>query len=128
LKLLKLVVCRSSFQIPITTELQSKRDNEQHWIQRLAKSTADRILSGLANDCPDLMAIVIEIEDDRPVDVETRRTRYRDDMTYAYIRSKQIDLYGITTTVGMPVETHMVKHYEPCSDVLDLTGWCPDEH
>lgn len=72
MKLLKLVIYWSYFQIPITTELQSRRDNEQHWIQRLAKSTADRILSELANDCPGLMAIVIEIEDDRPVDLETR--------------------------------------------------------
>jgi hypothetical protein len=128
LRVLKLAVYRSAFEIPMTTELQSKRDSEQHWMQRLAKRTADKILSELANDCPHLMAIVIEIDDDKVVDPETRTMRWPNDLSYAFIRSKQTDLYGITATVGMPVETHMVKHYEPCSNVLHLIGWSPDEH
>jgi hypothetical protein len=37
----------------------------------------------------------------------------------SFMRSKQIDLFGHTTVVGMPVEPHMVKHYEPCSDILE---------
>lgn len=87
------------------------------------------------------MAVVIEVEDDRLVashsrsnsdgndgddDDEGNGTNYimpkYCDATYAFIRAQQIDLYGNLSTVGMAVETHMVKHYEPCSDILDLTG------
>lgn len=134
------MVYLSSLQLPTVVELQSRRDSEQHWIQRLAKSTADKVLSELANSCPKLMAVVIEVEDDRLVashsrsnsdgndgdDDEGNGTNYimpkYCDATYAFIRAQQIDLYGNMSTVGMAVETHMVKHYEPCSDILDLTG------
>lgn len=47
-----------------------------------------------------------------------------DNATYAFIRSKQIDLHGIASTVA----THMVKHYEPCSDILDLIGAYTSEY
>ena len=103
------------------------------------KSTADKVLSELANSCPELMAVVIEIEDDRvvaPRDLDSDDDDGDDDwtmpkhedLTYAFIRSKQTDLYGNTSTVGMAVETHMVKHYEPCSDILDLIGSHTSEH
>lgn len=136
----------SALVLPTPEELRSKRDNEHHWRQRLAKITADKILSELANSCPELMAVVIEFEDDRIVHVALRSDSdgdeddidddddnnwtmpQHDDATYAFIRSKQIDLYGNTSTVGMAVETHMVKHYEPCSDILDLIGTCASEH
>ena len=51
-----------------------------------------------------------------------------DDTTYASIRSKQTDLHGNPSTVGMAVEMHMLKHYETCSDVLDLIGSRAMEH
>lgn len=148
LRVLKLVVYFSSLELPSTEELRSRRDNEQHWRQRLARSTGDKILSELANSCPELTAVVIEMEDDRLVasrfesnldsdgdedenddDDDTGWTMPKhDDATYAFIRSKQIDLHGITSTVGMAGETPMVKYYEPCSGILNLIGSYTSEH
>lgn len=79
------------------------------------------------------MAVVIEVEDDRALmsdsdDEDGSIMPQYEDATYAFIRSKQTDPYGNTSTVGMAVETRMVKHYEPCSDILDLIGSYPSEH
>ena len=143
LKVLKLVVYFSALQLPTAEELRSRRDTEQNWRQRVSKSTADKVLSELANSCPELMAVVIEIEDDRIValqeshpgsggnfddDDDNWSMPKHEDATYGFIRSKQTDLYGNTSIVGMAVETCMVKHYEPCSDILDLIGSYPSEH
>jgi hypothetical protein len=137
LKVLKLVVHMTSSHYPDIDELRSRRDSKQDWRQRLAKSTADKILSELADSCPELKAVVIEIEDDRALASESDSDLDSDDgkimpeykdATYAFIRSKQTDPYGNTSTVGMAVETPMVKHYEPCSDILDLMGVFPSDH
>jgi hypothetical protein len=147
LKVLKLVVYFSDLALPSAEELRSRRDSQQHWSQRLARSTADKILSELVDSCPELMAVVIEIEDDRVEALRESRPDSgsdsdgdldddddnsimprHDDATYAFIRSKQIDPYGNTSIVGMAVEARMVKHYEPCSDILDLIGAYPSEH
>jgi hypothetical protein len=136
----------SAFELllPTAEELRSIRDKEQHWRQRLAQSTADKILSELSNSCPELMAVVIEMKDDRLVALSHSYSHLhsvggfghdganwtmpkREDLIYAFIRSKQTDLYGNTFTVGMAVEACMVKHYEPCSDILDLVGSYPSE-
>ena len=82
--------------------------------EHLVKRTADKIFSTLASSCPRIKVVVIESvwnygRDDRAV--------------RAFLRSKQTDLYGRTTVVGMPVEPHMVKHYEPCSDILYPDGF-----
>lgn len=89
------------------------------------------------------MAVVIEIEDDRIVASRESRPDSSDDdddddtewntpkhenVTYAFIRSEQIDLYGNMSVAGMAVETRMVKHYEPCSDILDLVDSHTSEH
>jgi len=78
--------------------------------EHLIRETADKVLSTLASDCPRLNVVVIETA-----------WQYRRDnhAVHAFLRSKQTDLYGHTTIVGMPVEPHMVKHYEPCSDILE---------
>ena len=131
-----LKVLKPAFHYPKSEELRSRRDNEQHWRQRLAKSTADKILSELAGTCPELMVVVIEVEDDRALASESGSDSGSDnkimpeyeDATYAFIRSKQTDPYGNTSTVGMAVETHMVKHYEPCSDILDPMGVFTSDH
>lgn len=76
----------------------------------LVKSTADKIFSTLASACPKLKVVVIE----------TAWQYGRDDSAVrAFLKTRQIDLYGHTTIVGVPVEPHMVKHYEPCSDILE---------
>jgi hypothetical protein len=122
------MVYLSALEFPSAEDLRSRRDNEQLYKQRLAKSTADRLLSELANNCPELAVVVIEIEDNRRFSSDDGTVPDYDGTTYAFIRSKQTDLYGNTSIVGMAVETHMVKHYEPCSDVLDTTASLPYKH
>jgi len=123
LKVLKLLVHMTSLHYPDIDELRSRRNSEQDWRQRLAKSTADKILSELADSCPELT----ESDSDLNSDDGKMMPEYKD-ATYAFIRSKQTDPYGNTSTVGMAVETPMVKHYEPCSDILDLMGVFPSDH
>lgn len=82
----------------------------QHLTQRLIKSAADKILSTLATCCPSLNVVVIETAGDYKLEAFA---------VHAFLRSNQIDLHGQTTVVGMTVEPHMVKHYEPCSNILD---------
>jgi hypothetical protein len=110
LKVLKLMVYLSALEFPSAEELRSKKDNEQLYKQRLAKSTADRLLPELADDCPELTAVVIEVEDNRRFSSDDGTIPDYDGTTHAFIRSKQTDPYGNTSIVGMAVETHMVKH------------------
>lgn len=67
---------------------------------------ADRVFSTLAVCCPKLTAVVVMTEGDYS-------------SASAFMKSKQTDLHGLTTIVDMVVEPHMVKHFEPCSDVLE---------
>lgn len=78
-------------------------------LPRLVKTTADKILSALAISCPKFTTVVIE----------TRGEFGALSSRSAFLRSKQIDLHGHETVLGMAVEPHMVKHYEPCSDILE---------
>lgn len=78
----------------------------------LVKRAADKIFSTLASTCPRFVALVIEA---RCVP-ESRLCGFQ---AYAFLKSKQTDLYGHTSVVGMAVEPHMVKHYEPCAEILE---------
>jgi hypothetical protein len=78
----------------------------------VVKKTVDKIFSSLAASCPNLTVVVLKV-DGRTVQ------RYEDDGTHPFLRSKQIDLHGQTSVAGMAVEQHMVKHYEPCSEILE---------
>lgn len=90
----------------LVKEAQNLAQHREHLIKR----TADKILSTLASSCPRLKVVVIETMWEYSRDNSAVR---------AFLRSKQTDLYGRTTVVGMPVELCMVKHYEPCSDILE---------
>jgi hypothetical protein len=119
LKILELTVYMSHDDFPINEapEGLSKRSKAvraaleaQHVVQRQAKRVADVVLSTLALNCPTLAAVVIKttwhITDAGP-------------LVHAFSKSKQIDLYGRPTIVGMAVEPHMVKHHVPCADILE---------
>jgi hypothetical protein len=73
--------------------------------QRLFQTTADTIFSTLVPSCARLTVVVFETYGDA-------------EGTYAFLMLKQIGLNGQMAVVGTPVEPRMVKHYEPCSDVL----------
>lgn len=115
LVVLKLTMWVSSNALPLGngTSLEAHVKQAQDLAQRrehLVKRTADKILSTLAPRCPKLKVVVVETT------WEYGQAGYA---VRAFLKSKQIDLYGRATVVGMPVELCMVKHYEPCSDILE---------
>jgi hypothetical protein len=79
-------------------------------LDRLVRDTVDNIFSSLATGCPDLAVVAIHVS----------AALRRDDGIRCFLRSNQIDLLGQTNFVITPVELHMVKHFEPCSDILEL--------
>lgn len=118
LKVLELSVCMTTDQFPgphgtVTGSLlKSEQDASftRTIVRSQARQTADMALSTLAVDCPDLAAVVIRTTCDIPES---------DPSVHAFLKSKQIDLYGRESIVGMAVEPYMVKHYEPYSDILE---------
>jgi hypothetical protein len=90
---------------------QTQETVRAHKGERVVKRTVDKIYSSLAANCPHLTVVVLKV-DGRTVEM------WEDDGTHPFLRSKQIDLHGQTNVVGMAVEWHMVKHYEPCSEIL----------
>lgn len=113
LKVLELTVFMDNAQLPAPLQrlpAPAFAFATQDIIRDQAKRTADMTFSTLAMSCPTLTAVVVKTCWCMPKD---------DYKVYAFLKSKQIDLYGHTTVVGMPVEPHMVKHYEPCSDILE---------
>jgi hypothetical protein len=83
---------------------------------RVIKSIVDKAFASLAISCPDLAVIVLA----------TMGNFSADDGTHSFLRTKQIDLRGETTFIGMPIGHHMIKHYEPCSEILEPEkfGFC----
>ena len=99
-----------------TCPLPDTGDVRAYMREGVLKKTVDRIFSSLAAGCPNLTVVVLKV-DGRTV------YRYEDDGTYPFLRSKQIDLHCQTNVVGMAVERHMVKHCEPCSEILELQNF-----
>jgi hypothetical protein len=83
--------------------VKTKRDD----VQRLIHSTADMLFTTLATSCPRFTVVVLD--DYGP----------KSPGTLSFLKSKQIGLSDQTTVVGTPVELSMIKHYEPCSDILE---------
>ena len=73
----------------------------------------DKIFERLGTSCTRLTALIFDVRalhDDcgRPV------------LWYGYLRGTQFDNYGRKATVSIPIERHMIKHHEPCSEILDF--------
>lgn len=75
--------------------------------ERLIDSTADHIFASLATRCPDLEVVAFHMPEFTS-----------QDKPYTFLRSKQTDLRDHETFKGTAVESSMVKHHEPCSDIL----------
>ena len=82
----------------------------------LVKRPADKVFSTLASTCPHFVALVIEA---KCVPETQESGRLRGFQAFAFMKSKQTDLYGHTSVVRMAIEPHMVKHDEPCAEILE---------
>lgn len=74
-----------------------------------AQLMADHIFQSLAVTNPRLTAIVIGLNCEGGCAIKI----------VAFLRSKQADLFGSSTCVGIQTEEKLVKFHEPCSDVLE---------
>lgn len=75
-----------------------------------AQRLADGLFQGLADSCPLFTAIEIRVRSPRtgePLGVA------------GFLRGRRSNMYGRETAVGIPVYTHLIKHHQPASDILD---------
>lgn len=80
-------------------------------LRHVLESAAYRIFQTLVPDCPDFAVVAFDTWADCDIEESCHRT--------AFVRVKQITASGQTTYTGTAVDFHMVKHYEPYSDLLD---------
>jgi hypothetical protein len=70
---------------------------------------ANHIFGTLASACPHLVAPAVEV---------VRGDGFVRNCG-GFIRMKQIDMFGKTSYVGVPVEKKAIKYYVPCSEILE---------
>jgi hypothetical protein len=90
-------------------------------LQHVLKTVADKIFQALVPTCPKFMAVILDVQGD--FDHFAFSKPY---LPHAFIRSKQTDPAGRFTYAGAPVKATMVKHYEPCFDLLDPEAYLYD--
>jgi hypothetical protein len=83
-------------------------------LQHVLKTVADKIFQAPVPTCPKLLAVILDIRGES--DSSASGKPY---MPFAFVRSKESDPTGRSMYVGTPVKATMVKHYEPCFDLLD---------
>ena len=91
--------------------LATERDTA---IKTLVKRLADKTFAELLEHCPKLVALVIEAREpgDDGFSADRRKT--------GFLRAKQTDLYGRITAHAEYIQVRMIKHVEPCSEVLEV--------
>lgn len=77
--------------------------------QRVIQDIVDNIFWKLEFSCPDLAVVVLGVEGPEEEDEGIHR----------FLRSWPIEVDGELTPVGVPVERHMVKYHEPCSEIME---------
>nr|OQO19521.1 hypothetical protein B0A51_12177 [Rachicladosporium sp. CCFEE 5018] len=85
----------------------------QAQVRHLATTLANKIFHELLPACPRLRVVVVDAwempQDEAPGHFAT----------FAYLRASQTDVYGCTRAVAVEEPLHMIKHHEPCSDILE---------
>ncbi|KAK5728148.1 hypothetical protein LTR17_012157 [Elasticomyces elasticus] len=73
---------------------------------------ANKIFKELSASCPDLVGLVIDARD------KYNDCKRRPVARLGYLRGTTTDACGRREAVGVPVEPDMIKHHEPCADIL----------
>ena len=85
-------------------------------VDRVFTLAANKVFQTLGTGCPGLTVLLF-----RAQDVEFVGDGYETyDHLFAFIRSLKTDESGHATYEAVSVEPHMLKHYEPRSDILDM--------
>ncbi|KAK5125413.1 hypothetical protein LTR85_000522 [Meristemomyces frigidus] len=74
---------------------------------------ADTIFKELSDACPHLTGLVIDAR--REGQDCSSQTVER----FGFVRARLTDICGGTRTIGVPIEPHMIKHHEPCSEIFE---------
>ncbi|KAK5726851.1 hypothetical protein LTR15_002741 [Elasticomyces elasticus] len=74
---------------------------------------ANKIFKELSVSCPDLVGLVIDARD------KYNDCKRRPVAQLGYLRGATTDACGRREAVGVPTEPDMIKHYEPCAEILD---------
>ncbi|KAK6433909.1 hypothetical protein LTR95_009914, partial [Oleoguttula sp. CCFEE 5521] len=73
---------------------------------------ANKMFHDLETGCPRLRVVVVEAWEMPPDDA----TEYF--ATFTFLRAAQTDMYGCTRPVAVEEPLYMIKHHEPCWDIL----------
>jgi hypothetical protein len=73
------------------------------------KSAADKMFDSLANDCPQFIALAVNMTN------SIRQCQGH----LGFLRTKNIDIYGTVTYAASVVPQEELKHHEPCSEILE---------
>jgi hypothetical protein len=79
-------------------------------VDRIFTRAANKVFHTLAPSCPAFTALLFraqELDDDDS-----------SDYLFAFVRSSKVDKSGCTTYEAVSVQPHLLKHYEPRSDIL----------
>lgn len=83
-------------------------------VDRMFTRAANKVFQTLGPGCLGLTAVLF-----RAQDVESVGESYGDHL-FAFVRSSKIDESGHAIHEAVPVEPHMLKHYEPRSHILEM--------
>lgn len=73
---------------------------------------ANKVFQTLAPSCPAFTALLFRAQEIDDI--------LSSDYLFAFVRSSGFDKSGCATYEAMSVQPHLLKHYEPCSDILRL--------
>ena len=86
-----------------------KRASKIATAKPLVKSVADKMFDSLAHDCPNFVAIAVNMTN------SVRQCQGH----LGFLRTKNIDLYGNVTYAASVVPQQELKNHEPCSEILE---------
>nr|OQO16616.1 hypothetical protein B0A51_14117 [Rachicladosporium sp. CCFEE 5018] len=113
LRSLKLRMYPECLDGSIYIESEERQTIFEAQIRHHAAALASKVFQELGVGCPRLRVVVVEAwempQDDTPDYFAT----------FAFLRASQTDVYGCTRAVAVEEPLHMIKHHEPCSDILE---------
>ncbi|OQO00825.1 hypothetical protein B0A48_13512 [Cryoendolithus antarcticus] len=113
LRTLKLRMYPDCLDGSIYIESEERQTIFEAQIRHHAVILASKVFQELGAGCPRLRVVVVEAwempQDDSPEYFAT----------FAFLRASQTDVYGCTRAVAVEEPMHLIKHHEPCSDILE---------
>ncbi|KAK5125490.1 hypothetical protein LTR85_000601 [Meristemomyces frigidus] len=73
---------------------------------------ADKVFEKLKDDCPRFSALMLDVRGNEDNCASLP-------LQYGYLRGTRMDRYGRSVAEGIPINSHLIKHHEPRSDILE---------